>query len=138
MSAMGGRLAAVYYGSAKVAGIGEWSGSGCIPDIAEATAFGDTVKTWVEVGIGDAGTITFSGNYDPADTAGQVALQALKNTGAQLTNLYFYESTSVFWRVQAGGYLVIKNFPLPKMSKNALATVTFECVISTKPMERVT
>ena len=138
MAAIGGRLASVYYGSNKIAGLGVWTMSGFVPDVLESTAFGDTVKSWVEAGIGDAGTITFSGNYDPADTNGQVALNALQNTGAQLTNLYFYESTSVFWRVQAGGYLVISKFGAPSMSKNALATVSFECKVSTKPMERVT
>jgi len=137
MAAIGGRLASVRYGANLVAGMGTWTLSGFVPDVLEATAFGDTVKTFVEAGIGDGGTFSFSGNYDPADTAGQVALNALANTGAELTNLYFYESTSVFWRVAAGGKLIITKFGGIQLSKNALATVSFEGKVSAKAMERV-
>jgi hypothetical protein len=137
MASIGGRLAKVMYGSVVIAGMGQWSMSGFIPNVLEDTSFGDTVKSWNEAGIGDAGTLTFSGNYDPADTNGQVALNALQNTGASLTNLYFYESTSVFWRVKAGGSIIISKYGAPTMSKNALATVSFEAKISKMPMERV-
>ena len=137
MAAIGGRLAKVMYGSTVVAGMGTWSMSGFVPDVLEATAFGDTVKTWVEAGIGDAGTFTFSGNYDPADTNGQVALNALANTGAELTNLYFYESASVFWRVGPGGSLIFTKFNAITMAKNALGTISFEGKVSAKAMQRV-
>ena len=125
------------YGSNTVAGIGEWTMTGFQPDVLESTAFGDTVKTWKEAGIGDAGEISFSGNYDPADTNGQVALNALANTGAELTNLYFYETTSVFWRIASGGVLILTQFQAVKMAKNALGTVSFKAKVSGKQMERV-
>jgi len=115
-----------------------WSMSGFIPEVQEDTAFGDTVKKWKQAGIGDAGEIAFSGNYDPADTNGQVALTALANTDSEFTNLYFYESTSVFWRVQAGGAIIITKFGAPKFGKNELATIEFTAKISGKPMERIT
>lgn len=137
MASIGGRLAKVMYGSVVIAGMGEWSLSGFTPDIQEDTAFGDTVKKWKQAGIGDGGTFSFSGNYDPADTNGQVALNALANTDAELTNLYFYESTSVFWRVASGGALIISKFGAPKFTKNGLATVSFEGKVSAKVMERV-
>lgn len=137
MSSIGGRLACVRYGANLVAGIGEWDMDGFTPDMAEDTAFGDTVKKYKEAGIGEPGKVRFSGNYDPGDTAGQVALNALANTGAELTNLYFYESTNVFWRVGAGGYISITKFPAPKMMKNGLATCSFEGQVSAKVMERV-
>lgn len=137
MAAIGGRLAKVMYGANLVAGMGTWSMSGFVPDVLEATAFGDTVKTWVEAGIGDAGTVSFSGNYDPADAAGQVALNALSNLGLELTNLYFYESTSVFWRVGAGGKIILTKFNAVTMAKNALGTISFEGKVSAKVMERV-
>ena len=137
MAAIGGRLAKVLYGSNTVAGMGTWEISGFKPDVLEATAFGDTVKTWVEAGIGDGGTVTFSGNYDPSDTNGQVALNALANTGTLLTNLYFYESTSVFWRVAAGGAIILDQFQAIKMAKNALGTISFSGKVSGKNMERV-
>lgn len=137
MASIGGRLAKVMYGSVVVAGIGEWSMSGFVPDVVESTAFGDTVKTWVNAGIGDAGEVSFSGNYDPADTNGQVALNALTATDVGLTNLYFYESTSVFWRVAAGGTIVLTELQQKKFIKNGLATCSFKGKISAKAMERV-
>ena len=137
MASIGGRLASVRYGANVVAGLGEWSMTGFVPEIQDDTAFGDTVKKWKQAGIGDAGEITFSGNYDPADTNGQVALRALQNTDSELTNLYFYESTSVFWRVSAGGALILTRFDGPKFGKNMLATISFTCKVSAKPMERV-
>lgn len=137
MASIGGRLAKVMYGSTLVAGMGTWSMSGFVPDVQEDTAFGDTVKKWKQAGIGDAGTVSFSGQYDPADTNGQIALNALKNTDSELTNLYFYESTSVFWRVSAGGFIVLTKFGEPTFTKNGLATCAFEGRVSSKVMERV-
>ena len=138
MSSVGGRLAAVRYGANLVAGLGEWGMTGFTPDIQEDTAFGDTVKKYKQAGIGDAGEITFSGLYDPADANGQIALRALANTDTELTNLYFYESTSVFWRVGSGGALILSKFEGPKFGKNMLATISFACKVSAKVMERVT
>ena len=137
MSSIGGRLAKVMYGSTLVAGMGEWVGPNFVPDVQEDTAFGDTVKKWKQAGIGDAGEFSFSGNYDPDDANGQGALRALANTDAELTNLYFYESTSVFWRVGAGGALVLTKFGEPKFMKNGLAQCTFAGKVSAKIMERV-
>jgi hypothetical protein len=137
MASIGGRLAKVMYGSNVIAGMGNWSMSGFVPDVKEDTAFGDTVKSWKQAGIGDAGEVTFSGNYDPADTNGQVALNALANTDAELDNLYFYESTSVFWRVAAGGALILTKFSSIKMDKNDLGKIDFAAKVSAKAMERV-
>jgi len=137
MASIGGRLAKVMYGSNIIAGIGTWSMSGFVPDIQEDTAFGDTVKKWKRAGIDDAGSISFSGNYDPADTNGQVALNALATVDGGLTNLYFYETTNVFWRVAAGGEIVLTKFNAITLSKNALGQVSFEGKISAKAMERV-
>jgi hypothetical protein len=137
MASIGGRLAKVMYGSTLIAGMGTWSLSGFIPDVVEDTAFGDTVKKWKNAGIADAGTVTFSGNYDPADTNGQVALNALQHVDVGLTNLYFYESTSVFWRVAAGGEIVLAKMNAITMTKNGLGTIDFEGKVSAKAMERV-
>lgn len=137
MSSIGGKTAKVMYGSVTIAGIGEWSMSGFVPDVVEDTAFGDEVKSFVNAGIADAGEVTFSGNYDPDDTDGQVALNALADSVVGLTNLYFYESTSVFWRVKAGGSIILTQVQNPKFIKNGLATVSFTGKISGKAMERV-
>jgi hypothetical protein len=137
MASVGGRLAKVMYGSVVVAGIGEWSMSGFVPGVVDDTAFGDTVQKWVNAGIANAGEISFSGNYDPADTNGQVALNALATSDVGLTNLYFYESTSAFWRVASGGTIVLTEVGNPKFIKNGLATISFKGKISAKAMERV-
>lgn len=137
MASIGGRLAKVMYGSTVIAGMGTWSMSGFVPDVQEDTAFGDTVKKWKQAGIGDAGEVSFAGNYDPADSNGQVALNALANTDSELTNLYFYESTSVFWRVAAGGAIVLTKFNAITMDKAALGKIDFAGKVSAKQMERV-
>lgn len=134
---IGGRLVKVMYGSVVIAGLGDWSMSGFAPDVKEDTAFGDTVKKWKRAGIDDAGEITFSGNYDPSDTNGQVAINALQTVDAGFTNLYFYESTYIFWRVSAGGEIVLTKFNAIKFSKNDLATIDFSGKISAKAMERI-
>jgi len=137
MASVGGRLAKVMYGSVLVAGMGTWSMSGFIPDILEDTAFNDTVKKYLNAGIADAGTVSFSGNYDPDDTNGQRLLDSLSTTTAGLTNLYFYETTNRFWRVAAGGTIIMTKFNSITMAKNALGTISFEGRISAQAMERV-
>ena len=137
MASIGGRLAKVMYGSVVVAGIGEWSMSGFVPDVVEDTAFGDEVKSWVNAGIADAGEVMFSGNYDPDDITGQVALNALADSVVGLTNLYFYESTTKFWRVKSGGSIILTEVAPIKFIKNGLATTSFKGKISAKAMERV-
>lgn len=137
MASIGGRLAKVMYGSVTVAGIGEWSMSGFVPDVVEDTAFGDTVKKWKNAGIADAGEISFSGNYDPDDTNGQVMLNSLATSDSGLTNLYFYEDTDHFWRVASGGELILTEVQPIKFIKNGLATCAFKCKVSAKAMERV-
>lgn len=137
MASIGGRLAKVMYGSVVIAGLGEWSMTGFVPDVQDDTAFGDTVKKWKRAGIDDAGEVAFSGNYDPDDTNGQVALNALATVTTGLTNLYFYESTSVFWRVGSGGEILLTKFKAVKFNKAGLATVEFAGKISAKAMERV-
>lgn len=137
MASVGGRLASVRYGGSLVAGMGEWSMTGFIPEIMEDTSFGDTVKKYKQAGIGDAGEVSFSGFYDTSD-AGQAGLNILKNTDSEIVNLYFYESTSVFWRVSSGGALIMSKWEGPKFGKNELATISFAAKVSAKPMEKIT
>ncbi len=145
MSATGGRKARVMYGVNTIANIGEFSLSGLAADLLETTSFGDTVKTWERAGIDDAGEISFSGNYDPADTNGQVALNALKAVNTGLTNLYFYDqygagaagTTYSFWRVGSGGDIKFVKFNAISMTKNGLGTISFSGKVSGAAMERV-
>lgn len=137
MASVGGRLASVRYGGSLIAGMGEWSMTGFTPEIMEDTAFGDTVKKYKQAGIGDAGEVSFSGQYDTTDT-GQAGIMALKNTDSEIVNLYFYESTSIFWRVASGGAIIMSKFDGPKFGKNMLATIAFTAKVSAKLMEKIT
>jgi hypothetical protein len=138
MASVGGRLAKVMYGSVVIAGIGEWSMSGFVPGVVDDTAFGDSVMKYLNAGIADAGEVSFSGNYDPLDTTGQVALNGLATSDVGLTNLYFYENATVHWRVAAGGSIILTEVQPIKFIKNGLATCAFKGKISAKAMERVT
>lgn len=145
MAAIGGRTARVMYGANIIANIGEFKMSGFKPEMVESTAFGDTVKKWVRAGIDDAGEVSFSGNYDPADTNGQVALNALKTVTSGLTNLYFYTqyaagdagTTYEFWRVGSGGDIKLTTFNELGIAKNGLGSVNFAGKVSGAAMERV-
>lgn len=137
MSSIGGKFAKVMYGSNIVAGMGTFSISGFTPDIQEDTSFGDTVKTWVNAGIGDAGTVSFSGNYDPSDSTGQDILNALAESGTGVNCLYFYISTSCFYRVASGGEIIITKGGGVTMQKSGLGTCSFEGRVSAKAMERI-
>lgn len=145
MSSIGGRKARVMYGSYLISGIGDFNMSGLEPEFLDDTSFGDTVKKVKRAGIDDAGTVSFSGNYDPDDTNGQVALNALSQIDSGLTNLYFYELYAggagndkyAFWRVKSGGEIFLHPFNAIKMAKNALGTISFTGKISGQPMERV-
>jgi len=133
------------YGSNTIAGIGEFTLTGYKAEFAEDADFEDTVKKWVRVGADDAGEISFSGNYDPDDTNGQVALNALQGTTIGFTNLYFYDqygagagaATYSFWRVASGGDIKIGEFKTLRMAKNGIGTVTFSGRVSGAAMERV-
>jgi len=146
MASIGGRKVRVMYGANTVANIGTITASGYTAGLLEDTSFGDTVKTWTRAGIDDAGEITFSGNYDPDDTNGQAALNALKTTTSGLTNLYFYDqygagaagTTYSFWRVASGGDIKLSNFNAFTLEKNSLGTVSFNGKVSGAALERVT
>ncbi len=137
MSSKGGRYAKVMYGSVVVAGMGEFSLSGYTPDVVEDTAFGDIVKKWLDAGIADGGTFSFKGNYDSDDSAGQVALDTVCKAGGLLTNLYFYITATKFWRVAAGGYLILTKSDGLTMAKNGLGQISFEGKVSGGKMELV-
>lgn len=137
MAKNGGKNAKVMYGSVVVAEMVEWSMSGFVPDIQDATAFNQSVKTFKEAGAGDPGTISFSGDYDPADTNGQTALNAVCEAGTELTNLYLYENTNTFWRVGAGGSIIVKQGKAISRPKSGFGKISFQGQVSGKTMEQV-
>lgn len=134
-----GKGGKVMYGSVVVAEQVSWSMSGVsMPTTQAATAFAATgTKVKEAADIPDGGTLEFNGNYDPADTNGQTALNAVCLLGTHLTNLYLYANTSTFWRVGSGGYIIVTKGKAVSLPRNAYGTISFAGDISTAAMEQV-
>jgi hypothetical protein len=139
MGKIAGTGGKVMYGSVVVANMVSWSMSGfSLPVTSAPTAFGDTgTKVYAVAELGEAGTIEFNGNYDPADTTGQLALSAVCQAGTQLTNLYLYANTSTFWRVASGGFIIVTKADSVTLPRNNFGTISFSGQVSTKAMEQV-
>ena len=137
MGAISGRGGKAMYGSIVISNMTDWSISGFSQAMEETKEFNVTVKKYLPVDAGDPGTISFEGNYDPADTNGQVALNAVCQAGTSLTSLYLYVNTSTFWRVGTGGVIyVTKSLPV-KLNRSSLGKVSFEGQVSGAAMEQV-
>ena len=137
MAAISGSGGKVMLGSVTVANIKEWSISGFVMGTLETTAFSSTIKTFIPDECGDPGTISFSGNYDPADTNGQAALDALCVAGTTSTDLYLYANTSTFWRVGSSGNIITTKAKAVTFPRCGLGTVSFEGKVSGDDMEQV-
>lgn len=127
-----GKLASVKYNGNKVAGMGTWNLSGFTRDTLEDTEFGDDIKTYV-FGMADGGTVDFNGIYDPADTTGVIALDALCVAGTLLTTgtaaLAFYIDSTSYYALNAGNMLVTKSRTV-SMDKSGLGQISFSAKIS--------
>lgn len=134
MAAVSGKLAAVYYGANKIAGLSTWAMSGYDAPVLEDTEFGDTVQSFVFGGAGNPGTVSFSGNYDPADTSGQIAFASACKAGVPLTNLYFYETATKWWAVAPGGQILPTKCNAVTMERNALGKIDFTGQVSAAVM----
>lgn len=137
MAEINGDGGKVMIGSVTVAAIKEWSLSGFVMGTLDTTAFGDTIKTFISEGCGDPGTISFTGNYDPADTTGQAALATLCEAGTTSTDLYLYANTSTFWRVGSGGNIITTRAKTVTFPRCGLGSVSFEGKVSAAAMEQV-
>lgn len=137
MSAINGSGGKVMLGSVVVANIKEWSISGFTMGTLETTCFGTTIKTFIPDNTGDPGTISFSGNYDPNDSAGQKAIDALVLAGTLSTNLYLYANTSTFWRAGTGGSIITTKGKAVTLPRNGLGTISFEGKVTGAAMEQV-
>ncbi|NIV11034.1 MAG: hypothetical protein GWN62_06995 [Aliifodinibius sp.] len=119
--------------------------SGVDVKLEEDDAFGDTILSFMRVGSDNAGTISFSGNYDPDDTNGQVSLNGLYATTIGFTNLYFYDqygagqagATYSFWRVASGGSIFLTKFKDFGIQKNGIGKTSFTAQVSGAVMEWV-
>jgi hypothetical protein len=134
MGAVPGKLAKVMYGSNKIAGLSTWTLSGYIAQTLEDTEFGDLVQSFVFGGAGDPGTVSFSGNYDPADTTGQALFATACKAEVPLTNLYFYETATKYWAVAPGGQILPTKCDALTMERNSLGKIDFTGRISAAVM----
>jgi hypothetical protein len=139
MAKLSGVNGKVMYGSVTIAEQVSWSMSGLSTPVTSApTAFGDTgVKVYEVAELSEGGTIEFNGNYDPSDSTGQLAMAAVCAAGTHLTNLYLYANTSTFWKVGAGGYIIVTKANAVTMPRNNFGTISFSGQVSTAAMEQV-
>lgn len=91
-----GKAAKVTLGTYMVSEMGNWTLDGITVDLLDATSFGDEFKEYV-LGIGDYGTVSFSGFYDMSDTNGQVVLESAHRNKSRISNIRFYiDNTSYY------------------------------------------
>lgn len=133
MGSQVGKLAKVVLGTDVVAGQGTWEIGGIVNDTIEDTAFGTTIKVFV-FGMQDPGTVSYSGNFDPDDADGQVALITAARAQTELTDLYFYVNATQFWSVDVGGAILLTSAPRISIDKNGLGQISFEGKVSGKTM----
>jgi hypothetical protein len=134
MGAKVGKLAKVQYNGANVLGMGKWSMSGFTREMLEDTEFGDDIKTFLS-GAGDAGTLSIAGFYDPSDTTGQTALNALVAAGTVIpystsTGLKLFIDGTSYWAVGSGGQVLVTKGIAIDMDKNGLGQAAFEFKVS--------
>lgn len=138
MAKISGKGGKVMYGSNVVANLTEWSISGVdMAVISKDPAFADTVVEKVATGVYDPGSITFKGNYDPADTNGQIALAAVAKAGTGITNLYLYANTSTFWRIGTGGTIIVTKADAITLPRSGFGVIDFAGVAEGAAMEVV-
>lgn len=139
MAKISGVNGKVMYGTVVISEMVSWSLSGfSMPVTSAPTAFGDTgTKVYEVAELGEGGTVEFNGNYDPSNTAGQVALDAVCQAGTHLTNIYLYANTSTFWRVKSGGYIIVTKAAAVTLPRNTFGTISFSGQVSSQPMEQV-
>lgn len=137
MAEISGSGGKVMKGSVVLASITEWSLSGFTSGTVEAFAFGDTIKTFLPEKSGDPGTISFSGNYDPADNTAKASLESICEAGTTCTDLYLYSNTSTFWRVGSGGSIITTKAKAVTFPRSGLGSVSYEGKVSAAAMEQV-
>ena len=137
MAKISGKGGKVCYGSVVVAEQVEWSMSGfSMATIKKDAAFQQTIEQYEATGVGDPGTISFSGNWDPADAV-QASLHTACAAGTHLTNLYLYANTSTFWRVATGGFIVVTKSQAITLPRSGFGKINFEGQVSDAALEKV-
>jgi len=99
-----GKYCEVQLGTAKISGMGTWTLNGVSLAQLDETEFGDN---WMHFsfGLGDGGTLSFNGIYDPDDSTGVESLQQKNMNGTNITDIkMFIDSTSYYEPCQTTGY----------------------------------
>ena len=134
MTTRSGRIASVYLGTYKVAGQGTWTLGGFTREVIEEDSWDLDVKK-KHFGVGDAGTLTFSGLADPDDTTGQNLINSCCiNSSLTGVTLRFYTDATSYWRPDTGADILITKCQSITMEKSAMGTVDFEGVLITGGM----
>lgn len=96
MGAKVGRLASVKLGTYKVAEMGVWSLNGINIDMLDSSEFGDEFRTY-EMGMGDYGTLSFSGWWDMGDENGQAVLDSAHRNKSKISEIRFYVDNTSYY-----------------------------------------
>ena len=117
-------------GTYSVAEMGTYTLSGFTRDALDSTSFGDDVKEYT-FGVGDAGEISFSGNYDPTDASGQEYLNSHCSNGSTLVSgqIRFYLDSTSYLTV-GGGTILITKCQAIAFDKAGIGTIDFTGKIS--------
>lgn len=135
MAVLVGKLAKVTVGTVTISEIGTYSLSGFSRDTLESTSFGDDVKEYTFV-LGDAGEVTFSGNYDPTNALGQERINSACENGSLFTggDLKFYVDATSYFTVDTGGTILITKCRAIGMDKAGLGSISFTGKVSGKKL----
>ena len=127
----------VTQGTYVVAEQGTYSLSGFSRDALDSTSFGDDVKEYT-FGLGDAGEVTFSGNYDPTADAAfnavspQEYLRSCCSNGLTMTSghLRFYIDSTSYMTVGGAGTLLLTKVHAIGFDKAGIGTISFTAKVS--------
>ena len=126
MAKISGKGGYVMYGGNTIAELTEWAITGVSMNVIKKDpAFGDTVVEKVADGVSEPGQVTFRGNYDPADTTGQILLSAACKAGIGIYNLYLYANTATWWHVDTGGTIIINKADSVTLPRSGMGTIDF-------------
>ncbi len=137
MGTEAGYLGKVSLGTDMVAELGQWNITGQENDLLNDTQFEDTLKSFVP-GRGDGGIVNFSGNYDPTDTNGQIALRTLYQTQAATNELrlYFGSGVNEFWFCEDETICLMQSLDDVGTDKSGLGKIGFSLKVSNGYMKR--
>ncbi len=126
-----GKLAKVTLGTVTIAELGQYTLSGNAVDSIETTAFGDEAKDFFP-GMIDPGTISFSGNYDPSDATGQIALETACTNATEYGpgGIRFYLDAFWYLTPSTGAVIIITKCKAISMDKAGVGSIAFEGKLS--------